>query len=55
MDIPMIIIEAVLMGVFATYLMDVLAGILAKRNIMFGFVTHEEVGGVQAPLILLEE
>ena len=40
----MIIVETILMGVFATYLMDVLASILAKRGIIHPFITPEEVG-----------
>jgi DUF2938 family protein len=40
----MIILEMILMGIFATYLMDVLAGFLAKNKLMFAFITPEEVG-----------
>jgi len=40
----MIILEAILMGIFATFLMDVLAGFLAKKKLMFAFITPEEVG-----------
>lgn len=40
----MIIIEAVLMGIFATFFMDFLAGILAKRNIIYPFISPEAVG-----------
>ncbi len=40
----MIIIEAVLMGVFATYMMDLLAGILAKRKLIYPFMSPEAMG-----------
>ena len=40
----MIIIEAVLMGIFATYFMDFLAGILAKRNLIYPFISPEAIG-----------
>jgi Protein of unknown function (DUF2938) len=40
----LIIIEAVLMGIFATFFMDFLAGILAKRNIIYPFISPEAVG-----------
>ena len=40
----MIIIEAVLMGIFATFFMDFLAGILAKRKIIYPFISPEAVG-----------
>ena len=40
----MIIIEAVLMGIFATYFMDFLAGILAKRNFIYPFISPEAIG-----------
>ena len=40
----MIIIEAVLMGIFATFFMDFLAGILAKRNIIYPFISPDAVG-----------
>ena len=32
------------MGIFATYVMDALAGFLAKRNFMYSFITPEEIG-----------
>ena len=40
----MIIIEAVLMGTFATYIMDLLAGILAKRKFIYPFISPEAIG-----------
>ena len=40
----MIIIEMILMGVFATYFMDLLAPFLAKRKIIYLFITPEAVG-----------
>lgn len=38
------VIEAVLMGIFATYLMDILAGFLAKRKIIYPFISQEAIG-----------
>ena len=38
------IIEMILMGIFATFFMDFLAGFLAKRNLIHPFVTPEAVG-----------
>jgi hypothetical protein len=32
------------MGIFATYVMDALAGFLSKRNFMYSFITPDEVG-----------
>ena len=40
----MIIIESILMGVFATLIMDFLAVILAKRKIIQPFITQEAIG-----------
>ena len=40
----MIILEAVLSGVFATFLMDQLAGFLARRNIIYPFISPEAIG-----------
>ncbi len=40
----MIILEAVLMGIFATYFMDLLAGFLSKRNLIYPFISPEAVG-----------
>jgi len=40
----MIIIESILMGVFATLIMDFIAGILAKRKIIQPFITPEAIG-----------
>lgn len=40
----MIIIEAVLMGIFATYFMDLLAGALAKRKLIYPFISPEAIG-----------
>lgn len=40
----MIIIEMFLMGIFATFLMDFLAGILAKRKLIYPFISPEAIG-----------
>lgn len=40
----MIIIEALLMGTFATFSMDFLAGILAKRKLIYPFISPEAIG-----------
>ena len=40
----MIIAEMILMGAFATYFMDLLAGFLAKRKIIFPFISPEATG-----------
>ena len=40
----MIIIEAVLMGTFATVFMDFLAGILAGRKFIYPFISPEAIG-----------
>jgi hypothetical protein len=40
----MIVVESILMGIFATYFMDVLAGYLVKRNLVHSFVTPEAIG-----------
>jgi hypothetical protein len=40
----MIVVESILMGIFATYFMDVLAGYLVKRNLIHSFVTPEGIG-----------
>ena len=40
----MIIIEAFLMGIFATFFMDFLGGILAKRNLIHPFISSEAIG-----------
>ena len=40
----MIIIESILMGIFATLIMDFLAGILAKRKIIKPFITPDAIG-----------
>lgn len=32
------------MGIFATYLMDLLAGILAKRKLIYPFISQEAIG-----------
>jgi hypothetical protein len=44
MKIQLIVIEAVLMGTFATLLMDFLAGILAKRKLIYSFISSEAIG-----------
>lgn len=40
----MIIVEMILMGVFATILMDFLAGFLAKRKLIYPFISQEAIG-----------
>jgi DUF2938 family protein len=40
----MIIIEMILMGVFATIIMDFLAGLLAKRKLIYPFISPEAIG-----------
>ena len=40
----MIIIEMILMGVFATIFMDLLAGLLTKRKLIYSFIAPEAVG-----------
>jgi len=40
----LIIVEAVLMGVFAIFFMDLMAGVLVKRNIIYPFLSPEAVG-----------
>jgi hypothetical protein len=40
----MIILESILMGIFATFFMDFLAGYLVKRNLIHSFVTPEAIG-----------
>ena len=40
----LIIIESILMGVFATYFMDLLSGFLVKRKVIYSFITPEAVG-----------
>ena len=40
----MIIVEAILMGMFATYFMDFFAGILAKRKLIHPFMEPEAIG-----------
>ena len=40
----MIIIEAVLMGIFATFFMDFPAGILTKRKLIYPFISPEAIG-----------
>jgi hypothetical protein len=40
----MIIIEMFLMGIFATFIMDFLAGFLSKQNLIHSFITPEEIG-----------
>jgi len=40
----MIIIEMILMGVFATILMDLLTGFLVKRKLIFSFLEPEAIG-----------
>ena len=40
----MIIIESILAGIWATLFMDCFAKILAKRNLIYPFITPEELG-----------
>ena len=40
----MIIIEMILMGIFATYFMDLIGGFLAKRKFIYSFIAPEAVG-----------
>jgi len=40
----MIIIEIILMGVLATLFMDLLAGFLVKRKIIYSFIDSESIG-----------
>jgi hypothetical protein len=40
----LIIIEAVIMGAFATFFMDSFAGILARRKIIYPFISSETIG-----------
>ena len=40
----MIIIEMILMGVFATIIMDFIAGLLAKRKLIYPFISPEAIG-----------
>ena len=40
----MIIIEMILMGVFATIIMDFLSGFLAKRKLIYPFISPEAIG-----------
>jgi len=40
----LIIIESILMGTLATFFMDFLAGILAKREFIYPFISPEAIG-----------
>jgi len=40
----MIILEMILMGIFATYVMDFLAGLLVKRKIIYALIAPEVIG-----------
>ena len=40
----MIILEIILMGIFATYFMDLLSGILVKRKVIHSYIGTEAVG-----------
>ena len=40
----MIIIEMILMGIFATFFMDFLAGFLVKRKLIHSFIEPEAIG-----------
>jgi hypothetical protein len=39
-----IVVEMILMGVFATIIMDLLAGFLVRKKIIFPFITPEAIG-----------
>ena len=40
----MVIVEMILMGIFATYFMDLLAGFLVKRKLIHSYIGPEAVG-----------
>jgi hypothetical protein len=40
----MIVIEMILMGIFATYFMDLIGGFLVKRKFIYAFIEPEAVG-----------
>ena len=40
----LLIIESLLMGIFATIVMDVMAGVLAKSKIIYPFISQEAIG-----------
>jgi hypothetical protein len=44
MRIDRFILESILMGIFATLIMDFLAGVLAKRKIIHPFITPDAIG-----------
>ncbi|MCP3875384.1 MAG: DUF2938 domain-containing protein [Desulfobacteraceae bacterium] len=44
MKIDILILESVLMGVFATLIMDFFASVLAKRKIIHPFITPDAIG-----------
>lgn len=44
MEIEKLMLESILMGIFATLSMDILAGILAKRRVIHPFITPEAIG-----------
>ncbi len=40
----MIILESVLMGVFAALIMDIIAGFLTKKKLIYSFIEPEAIG-----------
>ena len=40
----MIVIEMILMGIFTTYFMDLIAGVLVKRKLIHSYIGPEAVG-----------
>ncbi|MDH3347910.1 MAG: DUF2938 domain-containing protein [Desulfobulbaceae bacterium] len=40
----MILVEMILMGIFATVFMDLLAGFLARKKMIYPFITPEAIG-----------
>ena len=40
----MLVLEAILMGIFATFIMDFLANYLVKTNLIISFITPEAIG-----------
>jgi hypothetical protein len=39
-----IVLELILMGIFATFFMDLLAGFLVRKKMIYPFITPEAVG-----------
>ena len=40
----MIVVESILMGIFTTVVMDLLAGLLVRKKIIYTFITPETIG-----------